>query len=73
MQIRPFLNLAYADMVRFVGASDTTEIDAWLEEKFEHEMSPQEKRQVEMRRMAKQIGEPDAQRDLMAAFGMAKR
>lgn len=73
MQIRPLLNLAYADMIQYTGVTDTSEVDAWLEEKFEHEMTPQEKRQIEMRRRAKEIGEPAGVGDLMAAFGMAKR
>lgn len=69
MDLRRLLNVAYAHLSRDLTMAKRRELNAELDEKFDYEMSPSERRTAEYRRTAAELGiDLSAQNELMGAF-----
>jgi hypothetical protein len=70
MDLRRLVNVAHAHLATDLTADGRKQLDADLSEPFEHELTERERKRLEYRRRAREIGADKGQQALMGAFNM---
>jgi hypothetical protein len=70
MDLRRLVNVVYAHLTSDLTQDGRRTLDEMLNEPFEHELSERERKRLEYRRKAREIGADKGQEALMGAFKM---
>lgn len=70
MDLRRLVNVAHAHLVGGLTPDGRRQFDESLLEPFEHELDERERKRLEYRRKARELGTDRGQQELMAAFQM---